>query len=56
MSKKRSYLINYAIMVNREEYHREFTVTGVKTKTEAEAKLRAMCTTDIVVLSNEEVS
>ncbi|MFZ4546480.1 MAG: hypothetical protein ACOYN4_03555 [Bacteroidales bacterium] len=55
MSKKKSFLIHYSILVNQEEYAREYTVTSVKSKSEAEKKLRSLCSTPIVIISNTEV-
>ncbi len=53
MSKKRDFHLHYSIMVNNEEYHREFTVRRVRNKEEAETKLRSLCKVDIVITSNE---
>lgn len=55
MSKNRNYHIKYSILVNGEEYAREYTVKGVKNEGEATTKLSTLCNVDITVTHIEEV-
>jgi hypothetical protein len=55
MSKKKSFHLKYSILFNQEEYAREYTVKGAKSKLDAEEKLRRMCSSEIVITSNEEI-
>ena len=55
MSKKRNYFIKYSILVNGEEYAREYTVKGVKNEGEATTKLSSLCNVEITVTHIEEV-
>jgi len=43
MSKKRKFYIEYSRIVNGIEYPCEYTITGVRSKEEAEVKLKRMC-------------
>lgn len=55
MSKKRNYFIEYNLMVNGEEFEREYTVRAVANKEAAEAKLRKLCTVELVIRKTIEV-
>ena len=55
MSKKRSFLLKYSIIENEVEYPRELVVKQVVNKIQAENKLRALCSTEIVITSNTEI-
>lgn len=43
------------MLVNGEEYPREFTVKGVKNEGEASTKLSGLCKTEITITNIEEV-
>lgn len=55
MPRKKSFHLKYSIIVHQEEYAREYSIKGIKSKQEAEKKLRRMCSSDIVITSNEEI-
>lgn len=46
MSKKRKFYTEFSLRVNGTEYPREYNIIGVRTKEQAELKLRRMVQTD----------
>ncbi|MFZ4547891.1 MAG: hypothetical protein ACOYN4_10675 [Bacteroidales bacterium] len=56
MSKKKTFIATYSILVNGEEFTREVPITGVKNKLSAEKKLRKLCSTTIHISKLEESS
>ena len=59
MSKKRKFHAEYNLSVNGNEFPREYTITGVRSRDEAEAKLKRMCSkdsgTELIIKSITEV-
>ena len=55
MSKKRKFYFKYNIMVNGEEYTREYTIEGTSSLEAAETKLMKMCSEPIVIITKSEI-